>query len=83
MCECRKMGNPPHLGCGEWEFEPPRSHHFFGGYMPKVRSKAKVITHKNYEQAVEMLEEFLSENMVYTVKCLPEKQGTYGFLVYY
>jgi len=49
----------------------------------KRKTSAKAITHKVYATAVENLNHFLDNHLVERVDCLPEQQGTYGFVVYY
>jgi len=51
--------------------------------MSKERRKAKVFTNKSYDALVNDVEVFVDNRLVYYIECLPEKVGTYGFVVYY
>ena len=51
--------------------------------MQQTRRSVKVITHTVYTKAVIELNTFIDNRLVYAVECLPEKQGTFGFVVYY
>ncbi len=49
----------------------------------KEKRQAKIITNINYLRAIAEVKEFIENKLVYYVECFPERDGVYGFIVYY